>query len=50
VQFKNRSITGNKDFKLVKDDCVDNLRMTCRSYFTGNGYSEDLGYTSNAGQ
>jgi hypothetical protein len=23
--------------------------MTCRSYFTGNGYSEDLGYTSNAG-
>jgi predicted phosphodiesterase len=43
------SIAQRKDFKLVKDDCVDNLRMTCRSYFTGNGYSEDLGYTSNAG-
>jgi UDP-2,3-diacylglucosamine pyrophosphatase LpxH len=43
------SIAQRKDFKLVKDDCVDNLRMTCRSYFTGNGYTEDLGYTSNAG-
>lgn len=43
------SIAQRKDFKLVKDDFVDNLRMTCRSYFTGNGYSEDLGYTSNAG-
>lgn len=43
------SIANRKDFKLLKDDCIDNLRMTCRSYFTGNGYSEDLGYTSNAG-
>jgi len=43
------SIAERKVFKLVKDDCIDNLRMTCRSYFTGNGYSEDLGYTSNAG-
>jgi len=43
------SSAQRKEFKLLKDDCIDNLRMTCRSFFTGNGFSEDLGYTSNAG-
>jgi hypothetical protein len=31
-----------------KDDSVDHIRMHARSLFTGNGYSEDLGFTSNA--
>lgn len=36
-------------FNIIKDDSVDHIRMHARSLFTGNGYSEDLGFTSNAG-
>jgi UDP-2,3-diacylglucosamine pyrophosphatase LpxH len=43
------SLSQRKAFKTLKDDCTDTLRMNCRSFFTGNGFSEDLGYTSNAG-
>jgi hypothetical protein len=43
------SVAQRKEYKTVKDDSVDHFRMHCRSYFTGNGFSEDLGYTSNAG-
>jgi predicted phosphodiesterase len=34
---------------IIKDDSVDHIRMNARSLFTGNGFSEDLGYSSNAG-
>jgi hypothetical protein len=43
------SSSQKKAFKTLKDDCADTLRMNCRSLFTGNGFSEDLEYTSNAG-
>jgi predicted phosphodiesterase len=43
------SVKSRNAYKTVKDDSVDTFRMHCRSYFTGNGFSEDLGYTSNAG-
>jgi predicted phosphodiesterase len=43
------STSQRNQYKTVKDDSTDTLRMHCRSYFTGNGFSEDLGYTSNAG-
>lgn len=38
-----------ENFKTVKDDAVDYRRMNCPSYFTGNFYSESLGYTSQSG-
>lgn len=45
-----RLSTAQRDaFKVVKDDAVDHRRMNCPSLFTGNSYSEKLGYTSNSG-
>lgn len=38
-----------ENFQTVKDDAVDYRRMNCPSYFTGNFYSESLGYTSQSG-
>lgn len=43
------SVNMKGKFNIIKDDSVDHIRMNARSLFTGNGYSEDLGYTSNAG-
>jgi predicted phosphodiesterase len=43
------SVNMKGKFKIIKDDSVDHIRMNARSLFTGNGYSEDLGYSSNAG-
>lgn len=43
------SVNQRKLFKTVKDDSVDHRRMNCPSFFTGNGFSETLGYTSNSG-
>ncbi len=43
------SVNLKGKFNIIKDDSVDHVRMNARSLFTGNGYSEDLGYTSNAG-
>ncbi|WP_407431286.1 hypothetical protein [Arcticibacter sp.] len=43
------SVAQRSSFKTVKDDAVDHRRMYCPSLFTGNSYSEHLGYTSNAG-
>jgi hypothetical protein len=43
------SINMKGKFNIIKDDSVDHIRMNARSLFTGNGYSEDLGYSSNAG-
>lgn len=36
-------------FSTVKDDAVDHRRMNCPSFFTGNFFSESLGYTSESG-
>lgn len=36
-------------FQVIKDDSVDHRRMNCPSFFTGNFYSESLGYTSQSG-
>jgi len=43
------SINMKGKFNIIKDDSVDHIRMNARSLFTGNGYSEDLSYSSNAG-
>ncbi|TXD47322.1 hypothetical protein [Polaribacter sp. IC073] len=37
------------NFKIVSDDSIDHRRMYLQSFFTGNYYSESLGYTTNAG-
>lgn len=38
-----------KAFNTTKDDSVDHRRIVCPSLFTGNSFSERLGYTSNSG-
>ena len=43
------SITQRDSFQTIKDDAVDHRRMNCPSFFTGNFYSESLGYTSESG-
>lgn len=43
------SSSEKNKFKTVKDDAIDHRRMHCPSFFTGNYYSETLGYNSNAG-
>lgn len=39
----------NRNISLVSDDSIDYRRETLQSFFTGNYYSETLGYTTNAG-
>lgn len=43
------SIKQREKFKTIKDDAVDHRRFNCPSFFTGNSFSEYLGYTSTAG-
>jgi hypothetical protein len=43
------SATAKEKFQLIKDDSIDHRRMTLQSFFTGNYYSETLGYLSNSG-
>jgi hypothetical protein len=43
------SIRQREVFQVIKDDSVDHRRMNCPSFFTGNFYSESLGYTSQSG-
>ena len=38
-----------KEFKLISDDRADCRRQICASLFTGNGYSENLGYSTTPG-
>lgn len=42
--------TNQRDsYQTIKDDAVDHRRITCPSFFTGNFFSESLGYTSESG-
>ena len=43
------SASQRSKFQTIKDDAIDHRRMNIPSFFTGNGYSERLGYTSNSG-
>lgn len=43
------SVSQRKSYNTIKDDAIDHRRMNCPSLFTGNSYSERLGYTSNSG-
>lgn len=43
------SVNQRKNFQTIKDDSIDHRRMNCPSLFTGNSFSERLGYTSNSG-
>ena len=43
------SIAQRNSFKNVKDDSIDHRRMNLPSFFTGNYYSESLGYSSTPG-
>ena len=38
-----------ENFTTIQDDAVDHRRFNCPSFFTGNYYSETLGYTSESG-
>lgn len=43
------SVNQRDKFQTIKDDAVDHRRINCPSFFTGNFYSESLGYTSESG-
>lgn len=43
------SVSQLGKFSVVKDAAVDHCRFNCPSFFTGNDFSEYLGYTSTAG-
>lgn len=43
------NVNQRDSFQTIKDDSVDHRRLNCPSYFTGNFYSESLGYTSESG-
>lgn len=43
------NVNQRDNYQTIKDDAVDHRRMNCPSFFTGNFYSESLGYTSESG-
>lgn len=43
------SIKQRENFKIVSDDSLNYRRMHLHSFFTGNYYSESLGFLTNAG-
>jgi len=43
------NINQRDTYQTIKDDSVDHRRMNCPSFFTGNFFSESLGYTSESG-
>ena len=43
------SISQRSAFKTIKDDGLDHRRMHLPPFFTGNYYSETLGFNTNAG-
>lgn len=43
------NVTQRENYQVIKDDAVDHRRMNCPSFFTGNFFSESLGYTSESG-
>lgn len=43
------SSSQREKFQSIKDDSIDHRRMTLQPFFTGNYYSETLGYLTNAG-
>ena len=43
------NVNQRDGFQTIKDDAVDHRRMNCPSFFTGNFFSESLGYTSESG-
>lgn len=43
------SVVKRKNFKTIKDDSIDHRRSHVAPFFTGNYYSETLGFDTNAG-
>lgn len=43
------NINQRDTYQTIKDDAVDHRRMNIPSFFTGNFFSESLGYTSESG-
>jgi predicted phosphodiesterase len=43
------NVNQRDTFQTIKDDAVDHRRMNIPSFFTGNFFSESLGYTSESG-
>lgn len=43
------NVNQRNSFSTIQDDAVDHRRMNCPSFFTGNFFSESLGYTSESG-
>lgn len=48
-QIEKLSAVAKDKFSIIKDDSIDFRRLVLQSFFTGNYYSETLGYLSNAG-
>lgn len=43
------SSSAKDKFQVIKDDSIDHRRMVLQPFFTGNYYSETLGFLTNAG-
>ena len=43
------NVNQRDSYQTIKDDAVDHRRINCPSFFTGNFFSESLGYTSESG-
>ena len=43
------NVNQRDNYQTIKDDAVDHRRINCPSFFTGNFFSESLGYTSESG-
>lgn len=43
------NVNQRDTYQTISDDAVDHRRMNCPSFFTGNFFSESLGYTSESG-
>lgn len=43
------SVSQRGSYQTTRDDAVDHRRINCPSFFTGNFFSESLGYTSESG-
>lgn len=43
------NVNQRESYQTIKDDAVDHRRINCPSFFTGNFFSESLGYTSESG-
>jgi hypothetical protein len=49
MKEKLKAIKETKEITTISGDSVDQRKVVCPSFFTGNFYSEALGFTSQSG-